>query len=110
MVNPRPTRCRAGLVVYYAVNVGRITLSGWATATLRAGTLPVIYAPERPGMSIPSENYPSISQGHDWGNGCIGKAGNFIVLGTVLVRFKCHSHEIGEVAVVLNRYAVRRCR
>ena len=92
---------RLGLVKVFVVTEG---------ATLRAGTLPVIYAPERPGMSIPSENYPSISQGHDWGNGCIGKAGNFIVLGTVLVRFKCHSHEIGEVAVVLNGYAVRRCR
>ncbi len=39
-----PDAVPGGLVVYYAVNVGRITLSGWATATLRAGTLPVNYS------------------------------------------------------------------
>ena len=45
-----------------------------------------------------------------WGNGCIGKAGNLSVLGTVLVRFRYHIHEIGEVAVVLERNTAWRCR
>ena len=79
-------------------------------ATASWDTTGKLLAPERPGMSIPRENYQSISQGHDWGNGCIGKAGNFTVLGTVLVRFRYDIHEISEIAVVLNGYVVRRCR
>ena len=58
-----------------------------------------LLAPERPGIPIAA-----------WGNGCIGKAGNLTVPGTVLVGFRYRNRMTGEVAVVLNGYAGRRCR
>ena len=90
-----------------AISASRSQLGGHLGAGLPMGSVHVdtqltghkLLAPERPGIPITA-----------WGNGCIGKAGNLTVLGTVLVRFRYHSHVIGQVAVVLNGYAGRRCR